>query len=66
MSEKTTEKKTEDRWLKEQINKYEKLQKKYEGNSFFEALEDVQLAISNVMEELERGNYEIVDKMKDK
>jgi len=55
---------SEEKWEKEQVIMYENLQKKYKGNDLFEALEDVQLAISGVMEALERGEYEIVKKKK--
>ena len=55
---------SEEKWEKDQIILYEKLQEKYKGNDLFEALEDVQLAICGVMEALERGEYEIVKKKK--
>jgi len=55
---------SEEKWIEEQKKLYEDLQKKYKGNPLFESLENVQLAISGVMEELERGEYEIVKKKK--
>lgn len=57
---------SEEKWEKDQVKMYEILQKKYEGNSLFESLEDVQLAIAGVMDELGFGNYEIVKKAIDK
>ncbi|HEC40682.1 hypothetical protein LCGC14_0223020 [marine sediment metagenome] len=60
MSEEEKEKK----WREGQVDLYENLQKRYEGNPLFEALEDAQLAIGSIMETLERGEYEIVKKKK--
>ncbi|KKN25002.1 hypothetical protein LCGC14_0889130 [marine sediment metagenome] len=55
---------SEVKWEKDQVKLYEKLQKKYEGNPIFEALEDLQLAINEVMNQLGDGNYEIIKKKK--
>lgn len=53
---------SEDRWSEDEVKLYEALQEKYKGNDLFERLEDVQLAICGVMDELGRGDYEIIKK----